>query len=153
VRDFLRAGGRIVIRKFETPRDLMSLGESILINCTGLGSKTLFNDEELVPVKGQLTVLVPQHEVMYRASGLARNTTQPGSNVGMNPRNDGIVIGNSMERGNWSLEINEEVRQRVVDTAMRFFASMRPAIDGARLTRSEPPRIQPSLESFFGEES
>jgi D-amino-acid oxidase len=153
VRDFLRAGGRIVIRKFETPRDLMSLDESILINCTGLGSKALFNDEELVPVKGQLTVLVPQDDVTYRASGLAGNTTQPGSNVGMNPRRDGIVIGNSMERGNWSLEINEEVRQRVVETAIRFFASMRPANDGARLTRSEPPRTPPRLESFFGEES
>ena len=45
-----------MIRKFDTPRDLMSLNESVIVNCTGLGSKTIFNDNKLVPVKGQLTV-------------------------------------------------------------------------------------------------
>ena len=69
VRDVVLFGGKIVIRKFDTPRDLMSLPESIIINCTGQGSKTLFGDDELVPVKGQLTVCVPQPEVNYRASG------------------------------------------------------------------------------------
>ena len=69
VRDFLFFGGRIVIRKFDTPRDLATLTEPIIVNCTGLGSFTLFDDKELVPVKGQLTALVPQPEVDYRASG------------------------------------------------------------------------------------
>ena len=36
VRDFLLFGGHIVIRKFDTPRDLMSLSEPV-VNCTGLG--------------------------------------------------------------------------------------------------------------------
>src|SRR5437867_8771112 len=31
VRDFLQFGGRIVIRKFDTPRDLMSLGEPVIV--------------------------------------------------------------------------------------------------------------------------
>jgi len=63
VRDFILFGGKIVIRKFDTPRDLMLLAEPILINCTGLGSKTLFNDQELVPSRGQLTHFIPQPEV------------------------------------------------------------------------------------------
>src|SRR2546426_12694418 len=75
VRDFVLFGGKIVIRKFDTPRDLMSLSEPVIINCTGLGSKTLFNDDELVPVRGQLTVCVPQPEVTYRASGRLPNST------------------------------------------------------------------------------
>src|SRR5262249_46170723 len=45
VRDFMLFGGKIVIRKFDTPRDLMPLNESIIVNCTGLGSKTLFGDD------------------------------------------------------------------------------------------------------------
>jgi D-amino-acid oxidase len=143
VRDFLRFGGKIVIRKFDTPRDLMSLGEAVIINCTGLGSKTLFNDEELVPVKGQLTLLIPQTEVSYRMSGAG----------GMNPRNDGIVIGNLMERGNWSLEPDPAVRQRVVESAMQFFAAMKPPAPGSRLTRSAAPQSAPALDSFFELES
>jgi hypothetical protein len=71
----------------------------------------------------------------------------------MNPRRDGIVIGNLMDRGNWSLQPDEEVRQRSVEAAIRFFAAMRPPLPGAQLTRSEPPQTAPGLESFFGEES
>src|SRR6185436_9570232 len=100
VRDFLFSGGRIVIRKFDTPRDLAALGEPIIVNCTGLGSFTLFDDKELVPVKGQLTALVPQPEVDYRASGPTVN----GVNATMNSRSDGLIVGNLQDPGNWSLE-------------------------------------------------
>jgi glycine/D-amino acid oxidase-like deaminating enzyme len=153
VRDFLRFGGRIVIRKFDTPRDLMSLGEAVIVNSTGLGSKSLFNDEELVPVKGQLSVLVPQPEVTYRASGRVAGASQPGGNASINPRSDGIVVGNLMDRGNWSLEPDDEVRRRNVEAAVQFFGAMRSPRPGAQLTRFEPPQAAPSLESFFGEES
>ena len=123
VRDFILFGGKIVIRKFDTPRDLMLLAEPILINCTGLGSKTLFDDRELVPIRGQLTHCIPQPEVRYRASG-----RMPGSNVNasINPRSDGLCIGNMAERGNWSLEPNEDVRRQNVEAAMQFFGRMRP---------------------------
>jgi glycine/D-amino acid oxidase-like deaminating enzyme len=144
VHEFVIFGGKIVIRKFETPRDLMSLPESIIVNCTGLGSKTIFNDEELVPIKGQLTVCVPQPEVNYRASGRSAS---------MGPRSDGIVVGNMMERGNWSLEPNAEVRQRNVDAAIRFFAAMRAPFGSVTVSRSATPRTIPSLESFYGLDS
>jgi glycine/D-amino acid oxidase-like deaminating enzyme len=120
VREFLLFGGKIVIRKFDTPGDLMSLPESIIVNCTGLGSKTLFNDQELIPIKGQLSVCVPQPEVKYRVGW------HKTANVGINPRSDGIAIGHMMERGNGSLEVNEEVRKQNVGAAVTFFAAMRP---------------------------
>jgi len=150
VRDFLLFGGKIVIRKFDTPRDLTSLSESVIVNCTGLGSKTLFNDGELIPVKGQLTVCVPQPEVRYRANGRLANGAAAGS---INPRSDGIVIGNLMERGTWSLEPNEEARKRNVDAAIEFFSQMRAPAADVQLTRSGPPRAIPALESFYGLES
>jgi hypothetical protein len=122
VRDFILFGGKIVIRKFDSPRDLMSLRESIIVNCTGLGSKTLFNDDELVPIKGQLTACIPQPEVNYRAFGRLADSTVAAS---INPRSDGLIIGNMMDRGNWSLEPNEEVRKQNVDAAVQFFGAMR----------------------------
>jgi glycine/D-amino acid oxidase-like deaminating enzyme len=149
VRDFLFFGGRIVIRKFETPRDLMALTEPIVVNCTGLGSYTLFDDKELTPVKGQLTAMVPQREVDYRASG----PTSSGVGATMNARSDGIIVGNLQDPGNWSLEPDEEVRRRNVDAAIEFFSAMRPPAPGVRLTRSEPPRVAPPVEAFFDAES
>jgi glycine/D-amino acid oxidase-like deaminating enzyme len=149
VRDFLEFGGRIIIRTFDTPRDLMTLPEPIVVNCTGLGSYTLFDDKELIPVKGQLTALVPQSEVDYRASGRASD----GTNATMNSRRDGIIVGNLQDPGNWSLEPEEDVLQRNVDAAIEFFAAMRGPRPGAALTRSEPPSVPPPVAAFFGEES
>jgi D-amino-acid oxidase len=126
VRDFQMAGGRIVIRTFETPRDLMSLAESVIVNCTGLGSYSLFDDKELVPIKGQLTVVVPQPEVNYRASGRLPDAPAGGAAASINPRGDGIVVGNLQDRGNWSLEPDEDVRQRNMAAAIAYFSAMRP---------------------------
>jgi hypothetical protein len=44
----------------------------------------------------------------------------------MNPRSDGIVIGNLQERGSWSLEPLDDVRDKNVNAAMQFFNAMRP---------------------------
>ena len=149
VRDFVAFGGRIVIRRFDTPRDLMSLPEPVVVNCTGLGSFTLFNDKELVPVKGQLTALVPQPDIDYRAGG----QTSSGTNATMNSRSDGIIVGNLQDPGNWSLDPDEDVRQRNVNAAIEFFSAMRAPKAGAALTRSAPPAVAPRLDSFFDAQS
>jgi D-amino-acid oxidase len=121
VRDFLQFGGKIVIRTFDTPRDLATLAEPIVVNCSGLGSYTLFDDKALVPIKGQLTLLVPQPEVNYRASGRLPSMTAGAS---INPRRDGLVVGNLQDRGNWSLEPDEDVRQRNISAAIEYFSAM-----------------------------
>jgi glycine/D-amino acid oxidase-like deaminating enzyme len=125
VKDVLLFGARIVIREFETPRDLMTLDEPVVVNCTGLGARELFGDNELIPTKGQLTVLVPQPEVNYRTSGGI--TPQPGIGIHMMPRADGIALGGTSRRGVWSLEPDEEARRRVVEGHMALFGAMRAA--------------------------
>lgn len=122
VDDFLEAGGRIVIRKFESPRDLATLPEPVIVNCTGLGSFSLFDDKELVPIKGQLTHVVPQPEVNYRVGARMPD----GANAGINPRRDGLIVGNSQEPGVWSLEPNPEILARNLAAAEKFFAGMQP---------------------------
>jgi len=137
VRDFQLWGGRIVIRKFETPRELAALREPIVVNCTGLGAKDLFGDEELVPLKGQLTVMTPQPEVNYHTNGGVPPV--PGASLGihMMARSDGIILGGTSQRGVWTLEPDEAERKRVVDSHIAVFSAMkgaRPAKPAARLT-------------------
>jgi glycine/D-amino acid oxidase-like deaminating enzyme len=137
--DVITFGGKIVVREFATPRDLALLPEMVIVNCTGLGSKELFGDEELTPIKGQLVALVPQPDVNYSAGG-------------MMPRSDGIVLGHVSQRGNWSLDVDETERKRVVERAMSFFAGMHaPAV--AAPTVLTGPVSAPPLESFFDLES
>ena len=126
--DFLLWGGKVVIRKFETPNDVAALNENVIVNCTGLGSKALFNDPELIPLKGQLTVLIPQAEITYSTNGGARPPTTPAAGfVHMMPRSDGIVLGGTSLRDDWSLEVNEKERQRIVDAHIDLFTLMRDA--------------------------
>jgi D-amino-acid oxidase len=130
VRDFQLWGGRIVIRKFDTPRELASLREPIIVNCTGLGAKDLFGDQELVPLKGQLTVMAPQPEVHYHTNGGV--PPRPGSlGIHMMARSDGIVLGGTSQRGVWTLEPDEDERKRVVDSHIAVFSAMK----GARASR------------------
>jgi D-amino-acid oxidase len=127
MRDFVLFGGHIVIRKFETPRDLAALREPIVINCTGLGARDLFGDQELMPLKGQLTVLAPQPEVNYHTNGGVPPV--PGASLGihMMARSDGIVLGGTSQRGVWTLEPDEEERKRVVDSHIAVFGAMKAA--------------------------
>jgi glycine/D-amino acid oxidase-like deaminating enzyme len=128
VRDFLLFGGRIVIRKFETPRDLASLREPIIVNFTGLGARDLFGDRELVPLKGQLSLLIPQPEVNYHTQGGSRQPERPGSlGIHMMPRSDGIALGGTSQRDVWTLEPDEDERRRVVESHIEVFSAMRGA--------------------------
>ncbi len=126
LRDFILFGGKTVIREFSAPRDLMSLSETLIVNCTGLGSRDLFDDQEMTPIKGQLTLLAPQPDVNYGTFGGLRTTSgERGIGLHMNPRRDGIALGGTAERGEWSTEPNEKAREAVVNGHIEFYNAMR----------------------------
>jgi glycine/D-amino acid oxidase-like deaminating enzyme len=123
--DFINWGGKVVIRKFETPRDIAALAENVIINCTGLGAKAIFSDPELMPLKGQLVVMIPQSEITYGTNGAGKPLPPESGFVHMMPRSDGVVLGGTSIRDNWSTEIEEKERQRVVNLHIELFNSMR----------------------------
>jgi hypothetical protein len=125
VSDVRGAGGRIVIRRLEDRRDLATLDEPIVVNCTGLGAGALVGDAEIRPLKGQLTLLVPQAEVDYTTFGAA--SPQAGGFVHMAPRRDGIALGGTSVEGEWSLEPDPEARERIVEAHIDLFTRMGPA--------------------------
>src|SRR5215813_5157128 len=61
----LEPGGKLHVQSFADRSELARLAPPLIVNCTGLGAKALFGDDELTPVKGQLTLLLPQAEVDY----------------------------------------------------------------------------------------
>lgn len=106
-RDFYIRGGRTVAREFHTAQELAQLPEPVVFNCAGLGSRKLFGDEELEPARGQLTILEPQPEIDYcylLASPI----------VYMFPRSDGILLGGTFERGNWSTDVDLVTQTRIL---------------------------------------
>jgi D-amino-acid oxidase len=114
MRDFLLRSGKIVVRKFEHQSDWHKLHEHVIFNCTGLGARTLVEDSALIPVRGQLTILEPQPEVNYimQRDGLY-----------MFPRADGIVLGGTYDRGNWSLDPDLKTQERIISQHAAIYRS------------------------------
>jgi D-amino-acid oxidase len=117
LRDFQIAGGRVTIREFGSPREVAALPEKVVYNCTGLGAGPLFGDSEIVPIRGQLTFLLPQPEIDYMTIG-------PGD-IYMFPRRDGILLGGSHERGDARLEVDPATTERVLRENRALFEGMR----------------------------
>jgi glycine/D-amino acid oxidase-like deaminating enzyme len=115
-RDFLLRGGKIHIREFREARDLFSLDEKVVVNCTGLGARALVNDAELTPIKGQLAILLPQPEIDY---------IMLKGDYYMFPRRDGIVLGGTLDRDQCSLDIDPVVTARILSNHRAIFESMR----------------------------
>ena len=110
------AGGRIAIRDFATPADIQALPEALVFNCTGLGSRALFGDTSLIPVRGQLAILLPQPEIRYAFQGAMGY---------MFPRADGILLGGTFEKGVDVAEPQQADIDRILASHAAFNAGFR----------------------------
>jgi len=88
--DLLARGVVFETRKFRDRAQVVaSCPQEIIINCTGLGAMTLWNDPKMVPIKGQLAMLPAQPGLDYLY----------GQDGYMFPRADHLVIGGTFESG------------------------------------------------------
>jgi D-amino-acid oxidase len=115
-RDLQVAGGAIRIRDFNTLADIAALPERLVFNCTGLGARALFGDEQLTPIRGQLAILLPQPEIRYAINCEAGY---------MFPRPDGILLGGTFERGEWDATPQPADIARILASHQRLFAGFR----------------------------
>ena len=82
-RQFLLLGGKMVRRQFPDRSAVLALPEQTIINCMGYGAKNIWGDTSLVPVRGQISWLVPQPEARYSLYYSGVSTVS---------RRDGIVV-------------------------------------------------------------
>ncbi|KPP81113.1 MAG: D-amino-acid oxidase [Oceanicaulis sp. HLUCCA04] len=112
--DFENAGGRIVMTRFETPSDVARLSERVIVNCTGLGARDLFGDEDLRPMRGQLTMLLPQPELDYAY------TAWEGGILYMFPRRSSVVLGGTTDLDEYSTEPSAAETARQIEGHARI---------------------------------
>ncbi|HEY8572079.1 FAD-dependent oxidoreductase [Phenylobacterium sp.] len=114
--EFLQAGGRLEMAEFHTPADLARLKEKAVVNCTGYGARTLWKDETLVPVRGQIAWLTPQPEVTYGVNY---------QGVTMLSRRDGVVIQQTGPDDGWGWnDANETPDRAEAEAAVATIASV-----------------------------
>lgn len=114
---FADLGGRIVQRNVEDVNSVLE-SNNLIVNCTGLGSKSLFNDEELTPVRGQV-IKVENNGFPYSLS----DDEGPNSLAYIIPRHDDIVLGGTEQMGDSNIEPNQEDTESI----LRRCAAINPA--------------------------
>ncbi len=117
--DFHLSGGKIVARHFLSLAEVLSLNESVIFNCTGLGAKSLFGDEDLIPIKGQLLFMQPDPAIDYLTIGGGSGVTY------MFPRKGEILLGGSYKKNDWTRHIEQDVTDRIIENHQTLFNNMR----------------------------
>ena len=100
--EYFAAGGKLERRDL---RSLTETPEQTVFNCLGLGAREVAADSTLVPIRGQLVVLLPQ-------AGLDYNLLAGG--YYLFPRKDGVLLGGTFDRGVETLTPDPEVTQRIL---------------------------------------
>ncbi|BAX92413.1 FAD-dependent oxidoreductase [Mycobacterium shigaense] len=117
IRDLQTAGGTIQIREFASIGDITGLPEQLVFNCTGFGAAALTGDSELIPVRGQLAILLPQPEIRY---------SYHFQDIGyMIPRTDGIILGGTYEHHVQDATAQPADIERILDAHRNFFVKFR----------------------------
>ena len=112
-------GGQLHKRHFEDTNDIANLNESIIINCTSMGSRKLFNDGNFIPVRGHLVYLKPQEGIDY---SLYHSVPQdPDFWVKIYPWSDRLILGGVFEKGIEDTALDTKIIQKLLHYARSCF--------------------------------
>ncbi|MFF4568606.1 FAD-dependent oxidoreductase [Streptomyces sp. NPDC001410] len=119
---FAKAGGQVEEREVT---DLASVPAGVVVNCTGLGARSLVPDPAVHPVRGQLVVVEnPGITTWFTSVDHACDTS-----TYFFPQPGGLLLGGTAEEDAWSLEPDPATAAAIVARC----AAVRPEIAGARV--------------------
>lgn len=115
---FMLRGGRMVRRAFPDRAAILALPERVIVNCMGFGAKAIWGDEALVPVRGQISWLVPQPEARYALYY---------DHVSAVSRRDGVIVQYTGPNDDFGYgDANEVVDPRETEHALATIARLFP---------------------------
>ena len=121
MRRFQDAGGRI--EKREVKQLAEPLAESrVVVNCAGLGARTLAADDSLMPARGQVVRVEP-----LPLNRFYLDQSDSGELTYIVPRSADCVLGGTYEEGNWSLEPDIATAEAIVERCSRLAPEVRDA--------------------------
>ena len=99
---------------FRSPQQLEALSEQLVVNCLGLGSRRIWPDSKLIPIKGQLIRLSPQPNLQYLYSGTPYGY--------IFPRQDAVVVGGTEEFSNEDDTPHDGMCAKIIELHRTAFA-------------------------------
>ena len=102
-------------------KDIKDLDEitnsGLIINCSGLGAKYLCNDEEVIPIRGQVALLEPKNFPF-----IFLDNEMP---LYIVPRKDAIIIGGTYEEGLHDEVCEPATIDKILNNAYQVFPELR----------------------------
>ncbi|XP_073968879.1 D-aspartate oxidase-like isoform X1 [Rhodnius prolixus] len=97
ISQFKENGGKILKMKVDSLSDLRKIGKfDLLMNCSGLGAKKLFNDGKVIPIRGQVfKVQAPWLNHFYYGEG----------DTYIIPSAGGVTLGGTRQFGSWNTRV------------------------------------------------
>ncbi|MFF3612153.1 FAD-dependent oxidoreductase [Streptomyces sp. NPDC002580] len=117
-----RAGGTVEER---TVTDLAEAEAPVVVNCAGLGARTLVPDAAVRPVRGQLVIV----ENPGIREWLVTTDPAAGTTTYVFPQPDRLVLGGTTDEDDWSTVPDPKVAAEILERC----AALRPEIAGARV--------------------
>ncbi|XP_036928269.1 D-aspartate oxidase [Acanthopagrus latus] len=134
---FREAGGSVEQRKVDS---LQELGSSydIIVNCSGLGSKTLVHDNQVYPVRGQvLKVEAPWLQHFIR-DGDGKTYIYPGIHS--------VTVGGTRQEQDWRLQVDDGDTRSILERCSRLEPSLSKARVLSKWVGLRPSRRNPRVE-------
>jgi hypothetical protein len=109
---------------FESLEDVLSLKEPIIVNCTSMGSRELFNDQEFLPARGQLVYFKPQAGIDYLLYHHVDNAPNDPNEfwVSVYPWSDRLILGGVYEYGEKEPVIKHEIIAKIIENYEKSFS-------------------------------
>ncbi|WP_372369716.1 FAD-dependent oxidoreductase [Candidatus Uabimicrobium sp. HlEnr_7] len=136
---FLACGGKKITQKIH---DIANVEADIIVNCTGLGSRELVNDEEVYPLKGQI-VKVDAPEVKEFRQDFKNG---PNHLAYIIPRKDNCVLGGTTDANISDLSIDLDAAQAIKKRCAALIPSLNEAKILEHKTGLRPARKAVRLE-------
>lgn len=119
--------------------NLSDVEGELVVNCTGLGARELCDDEEVVPVRGQI-IYIEQDPGFGRFDQRAENL------IYTIPRRDVTVLGGTAQKGDWHGEVRESDTKEILEKCSLLW----PELDRSRIVGKavglRPSRSEVRLE-------
>ncbi|XP_014828138.1 PREDICTED: D-aspartate oxidase [Poecilia mexicana] len=134
---FRKAGGRMEQRRVSSLQELGD-GFDLVVNCSGLGSKTLVGDAGVYPVRGQVLQVEAPWLTHFIRDGDGKTYIYPGVHS--------VTIGGTRQEGDWRLHVDEGDSTSILERCGRLEPSLKKAKVLGEWVGLRPSRRNPRVE-------
>ena len=110
---FRANGGNVMEKRLRSLEEIDGQYD-IVVNCTGLGSRELVNDDQMYPVRGQ-TIIVKAPWVKH-----AFSYTKDDTHVDILPRANDVLLGSTEDIGDWSEHVDPVISKEIMERCCKY---------------------------------